>query len=329
MSPTSGFLIPLCVAASLVSVAAAQNPADAPEQLTARDMFYKPLKPSIAGSSSAPAKTGTAPKTAQVSSKSKATPAKSTAPPPVEVAAAQPKPSAAPAYGPVRDMFYSPAGGAAIIQAAARQTAPPPAEGPALGLRYTLVKPGGGGTEVATDTVFHNGDQIQLKIESNLAAYLYIITQGSSGTWKVQVPSSDVPGSNRLEALRPYYFPSQNQAFTFHDPTGTEKLFLIVSRQPLTDVQDQIYGLQGKPKPVSEPDVAPQRPMPLIQAKLEIPDDRIAQMRTMYSRDLIIEKVNPDTTGDKVEKKEFAMYVVNPSGSPSSRLVADVSLEHK
>jgi hypothetical protein len=178
---------------------------------------------------------------------------------------------------------------------------------------------------------------VQLKVETNVPAYLYIITFGSSGTWKVQVPSADVPdGSNHLEAMRPYFFPPKDskgndQAFTFHDPKGAEKIFIIASREPVADIQDQIYGLKkGKPaKPAAQPDALPDRQPTMIQARLDLPNDKISAMREMYSRDLIIEKVNPDTTGDKVEKKEFAMYVVNPTGSKNSRLVADVSLEHQ
>jgi hypothetical protein len=218
----------------------------------------------------------------------------------------------------------TPADGGRVVPAMVRKTAAPPADNPALGLRYTLVKKD---AEVATDTVFHTGDQVQLRIETNQAAYLYIISQGSSGTWKVQVPSADA-ADNHVEEMRPYYFPSNDQAFGFHDPKGVEKLFVIVSREPVPDIQDAIYGLQGKPTKAAEPE-APPRQSAIVEARLNIPNDKIAQMRSLYSRDLIIEKVNPDTTGDKTEKKEFAMYVVNPTGSLKSRLVADIVLEHQ
>jgi len=202
----------------------------------------------------------------------------------------------------------TPADGGQIIRA----TAPPPTQGPALGLRYAILKKH---TEVAADTVFHKGDQVQLRIETNQPAYLYIISQGSSGAWKVRVPSAEVPGSNRVEARTPYEFPSKGQAFGFDNLTGAEKLFVIVSRDAVPDIQDQMGGLQGRPA--------------VVESRLNIPDDKISQMRQLYSRDLIIEPVNPDTTGDKEARKEFAMYVVNPTGSPNSRLVADISLEHQ
>jgi hypothetical protein len=323
MSITAGFLIPLCAAAAIVSVATAQKGTNQPEQLSARDMFYHPVRVASA-SGGTPQKTLPADK-----GKSGAKRA------PVEVATARDKPagqtptSTPQTQTPPQTLPES----GRIIQAAVRK--PAPTEGPALGLRYTIVKKGKEDAEVATDAIFHNADQVQVRIETNQPAYLYIITQGSSGTWKVQVPSDDAPGSNRVEAMRPYYFPPRDrdgndQAFTFHDPKGTEKLFVIASREPVPDIQDQIYGLQGgKPKPAAQPEAAPLRQAAIIEARLNIPDNKIEQMRSLYSRDLIIERVNPDTTGDKVEKKEFAMYVVNPTGSPNSRLVADISLVHQ
>jgi hypothetical protein len=52
----------------------------------------------------------------------------------------------------------------------------------------------------------------------------------------------------------------------------------------------------------------------------------VGQLREAYARDLIVEKITEDTPGDRKEK---AVYVVNPTGSDSSRVVADLILVHK
>jgi len=207
-------------------------------------------------------------------------------------------------------------------------TAPAPPSGPALGLSYTILRRAQGkpDEEVATDTVFHKGDHILVKLVSNLSGYLYIITQGSSGTWKVRFPSAEVEnGDTHVTAMHPYFFPGADLVFTFDDQPGTEKLFIIVSREPVPDIQDRIYGLQGGGKP----EVAPKSKPVLVQANLNIPDSTIGRLRSLYSRDLIIEKVTPDTAGEQVDKKEFAVYVVNTTGSSSSSLVADIPLVHQ
>ena len=64
---------------------------------------------------------------------------------------------------------------------------------------------------------------------------------------------------------------------------------------------------------------------PIIRASID--DNAVGRLRVGYARDLIIEAVHPDTPGGK--KKENAVYVVNPTGSPDSRLVVDLLLVHK
>jgi hypothetical protein len=208
----------------------------------------------------------------------------------------------------------------------AAKTGSADASGAALGLRYTILKVAGGSTmEVAPDTVFRAGDRIQLKVEANNAGYLYIINQGSSGTWKPIFPSPEVEnGNNRVESLHAYTLPSEETRMVFDETAGAEKLFIILSRQPEPDLEKMIYSLQGKPA-ADKTDEPVQSSKQLIMA-VNIDNDAVGRMRNAYARDLIIEKVTPATPG---EKKETAVYVVNPTGSSSSRVVADLSLVHQ
>jgi hypothetical protein len=172
-------------------------------------------------------------------------------------------------------------------------------------------------------------------VEANNPGYLYIINQGSSGTWKPIFPSSEVEnGNNRVESLHAYTLPSEEHRMVFDETAGAEKLFVILSRQPEPDLEKMIYSLQGKPAAGAESGSRPdksdepaQAPKQLIVASnRNIDNDTVGRMRQAYARDLIIEKVTPATPG---EKKETAVYVVNPTGSSSSRVVADLSLVHQ
>lgn len=206
-------------------------------------------------------------------------------------------------------------------------SAPAPTSGTALGLKYTLLKLSGGQMEeVPTDTVFHAGDRIQFKVETNGPGYLYIISQGSSGTWKPMFPSPDVDGgNNHVEGFHTYVMPPKSR-FYFDEQAGTEKLFLIFTRDKEADLENMIFSLQGsKPKPVSAPAPVPQAPPQVLRASID--DQTVGRLRTTYARDLIIEAVDPTTPGG--EKKESAVYVVNPTGSSDSKLVADLLLVHK
>lgn len=211
------------------------------------------------------------------------------------------------------------------VQIAANEaptTAPMPANGePPLGLRYTVQRyRDDGTTDVPADNVFHSGDKIRVNVQATERGYLYIVNRGTSGTWKPMFPSPEIEnGDNHVEPMRDYAMPPGNHVFTFEGTPGTENLFVIFSRKPEPDLESVIYSLQAKPNAPAQSSKA------LVQA-VNIPNDEVDRLRSAYSRDLIIEKVDPTTPG---AKKETAVYVVNPTGSADSRVVADLHLVHQ
>jgi hypothetical protein len=115
----------------------------------------------------------------------------------------------------------------------------------------------------------------------------------------------------------------------FDEQAGTEKLFVVFSRAPEPDLENVIYSLRsGKPAPAAAPKTEDRpKPKTMVEvAQLNINDATVGRLRTTYARDLIIEPVTPDTPGDR---KETAVYVVNPTGSDDSRVVADIQLVHQ
>jgi len=307
--PKSGLLLATCLAVAV----GAQEPSQ--RQLTPRELFYSAVQE--------PA-TKTAP--AKPQSKSAPAPAKKTIP--AELAATPGK--AAPAVAPQPE----PTGlsdGARIVRAAAKPGSAP--AGPALGLKYSILKKAGDTmVEVPASSVFHAGDRIQVTIQTNLPGYLYIVSQGSSGTWKPMFPSPEVEdGNNRVEAFRTYTMPPKSRIL-FDEQTGTEKLFVVLSREPEPSLEQMIYSLQEGSRPVSAPrnqepaKEAAKAGTLLVLANPNIDDATVGFLRTAYARDLVIEKVDETTPG---EKKETAVYVVNPTGSSDSRVVADVPLAHQ
>jgi hypothetical protein len=301
MLPIRGFLL-FCSTAGLVFSQAS------PKQLTARELFYAAAQ-TPAGKTDparAPAKR----------------PAR-TPPKPVEIARADNKP---PAPRPTETVAPPP-----TASKPPSATAPMPASGaPPLGLRYTVLKLGADNTptEVPNDTVFHAGDRIRFSVEANAPGYLYIINQGSSGNWKPVFPSVEIEdGNNRIEGWRPYMMPPKSR-LAFDSTAGTENLFIVFSIQPENDLESIIYSLQGRKKPAAAAasTEAPVQSSKELIVAANISNTAVDRMRDAWSRDLIIEKVDPNTTGDK---KETAVYVVNPTGSADSRIVADLHLVHQ
>ncbi len=195
-----------------------------------------------------------------------------------------------------------------------------------LGLKYSILRrEGADWTEVSPDSVFHSGDRIRLRVEVNAAGYLYVISRGSSGTWKPLFPSAEVAqGDNRADMGKSYDIPS-GYVFTFDEQAGQEKLFIVFSRQPEPNLEGLIYSLSSGQKPAE-----PARPsggkVLLAQNMVNINDSVVQKLRNVYARDLIIEKVDESSP---VAPKEKAVYVVNPARSGDSRVVADIALDHK
>jgi hypothetical protein len=296
MPSTRGFLLACCTAGLIFAQTAPRK------QLTARELFY------AAAQLPAAAKTDAARPPARRSTR---TPAK-----PVEIARADTRPPALGATAPA-------------LGAIAPATASMPASGaPPLGLRYTVLKLAAGDTptEVPNDTVFHAGDRIRFSVEANAPGYLYIVNQGSSGNWKPMFPSAEIEdGNNHIEGWRPYTMPPKSR-LAFDSTVGTENLFIVFSLQPEPDFETMIYSLQGKKKAASAGPEAPVQSSKELIMAANIPGAAVDRMRAVYARDLIIEKVDPNTPGDK---KETAVYVVNPTGSADSRVVADLHLVHQ
>lgn len=235
----------------------------------------------------------------------------------------------------------------AVAAADKARSVPPSDEGPvqiiqtsysntALGLRYTLQKKTSeGAADVPADTEFHSGDRIRLNVEVNDTGYLYIISQGTSGTWTALFPSPEIEnGDNRVQRGRIYTVPP-GHVFAFSGKPGVERLFVIFSRQPVAEIDSLIYSLKGGRRPVSAPGAARPASENLV-ADARLDDSRIAQLRAAYSRDLIIEKGDEEPSGQPQgnpqqgsQKRDDSVYVVNPKGSADSRVVADIPLIHK
>jgi hypothetical protein len=306
--------------------------------LRARELFYTPPPDASAAkqatsapatpvaSNAAPSQTKAAPKTV-----ARKAPAKNAG---GQVAASNTSPASAPS----RPAASSGAPSAVPVQNVALQssTAIP------LGLRYAILKRNAAGQyqEVDVDSTFHSGDRIRIEVQANQTAHLYVVAQGSSGAWQVLFPSREISGgSNVVRRGDTRVVPGGNAGqFVFDEQAGTEKLFLVLSREPETDIEKLIYSVGGQGAPAdsntARPGAAPER---VLLAKAMIGDDVISRIRgQMQARDLIFEKVENEKVepsaggaGASQPRLETAAYVVNPSTAPDARLVVDLKLKHE
>ncbi len=219
-----------------------------------------------------------------------------------------------------------------LMEAAGGQTAVAAAElAIPLGLRYSVLKRNAGGTfeEVDPDGTFHSGDRIRIEARANTTGYLYVVTQGSSGSWQVLFPSREVAGgSNQVHRGEARQVPSGERGqFVFDEQAGEERLFIVLTRQPETNLDKLIYSMPVRPNGAE--------PARVVMAGTLVTDDVISRMRgQLTARDLVFEKVENHEVADAGQKGgaihvETAAYVVNPSKAADARLVVDLKLKHR
>jgi hypothetical protein len=155
---------------------------------------------------------------------------------------------------------------------------------------------------------------------ANQPGYIYIIQQGSSGSWRPLFPAQgDLPQSNRVEAGRIYQVPS-GKSFQFNQQTGAERLFILLSRQVVSDLDGVIFSLRQQEK---DPAPAPAQ----VEANNRISDELVQKLQT---RDLMEVEDPPQETKDP-SLGENAIYVVSQGkgDNAASQVFANLVLDHR
>jgi hypothetical protein len=198
-----------------------------------------------------------------------------------------------------------------------------------LGLRCSVMLRGADNeySEVEPGSVFHSGDHIRLSFLANQPGYFYVIQQGSTGTWSpIFPPPNSQKDANKVSAGQLQTVPGGTQAFAFDQNPGDERLYVILSRTPIADIDRAIQNLKG-----GQP-AAPQQSSengPMVEAANRIPDEFVQRLS---SRDLTLvdeQKVNETSKGDVQGEK--AVYVVSKGMGPDSngQVVLSLDLRHE
>ena len=138
-----------------------------------------------------------------------------------------------------------------------------------LGLGVTLYMRDSNGLAVRVDPdhVFRKGDRVRVLLETNTDGYLYIFNTTNDGPATMIYPDADLDeAGNYLQAHVPFEIPASAATeerfrwFAFDEVGGTERLFFVFTREPLSGVpiDDELVtlcrGSQGScpVKPSSE-----------------------------------------------------------------------------
>jgi len=115
----------------------------------------------------------------------------------------------------------------------------------AIGLGYTLFMRDSSGRRVRVEPghEFHSGDRVRISLEPSVDGYLYVFHTEGAGQPEMIYPDARLDeGENWIEAHVPMEVPSSEQAderyhwFVFDNNPATERLYVVVTRQPLPSV---------------------------------------------------------------------------------------------
>lgn len=130
----------------------------------------------------------------------------------------------------------------------------------AVGLGYTLFMKGKDGRPVRVDPsrAFVTNDAIRILIEPNIDGFLYIFHSEEKGRPQLLYPDPRLQaGSNAVRAHVPHEVPSStdpnelNQWFVFEGTPTKERVFIVISRQPLKGIpigQELVQKYSGNEK---------------------------------------------------------------------------------
>jgi hypothetical protein len=119
---------------------------------------------------------------------------------------------------------------------------PPPSYSAPLGLRYHILLKDRDQFRQVNYLSFRSGQQIRLVISTNVNGHLYILSEGSKGTRRLIFPDPRMKqGEGSVQCFQEFEIPG-NGFFAFDDTAGGETLHIVISPQPVQELQELAGG---------------------------------------------------------------------------------------
>jgi hypothetical protein len=212
-----------------------------------------------------------------------------------------------------------------------------PVNVPRIGLGVTLFTRDSNGLAVRVDPehVFRKGDRVRVLLETNTDGYLYIFNQTNDGPVIMIYPDAQLDeAGNYIKAHIPWEIPSgaadeeRLRWLMFDDVAGTERLFFVLTREPLKDVptEDELIAFCKDSN-----NSCPWRPSPevweLVQKQMQEPLKKDTNGR--YGRAQTAPETQASTRGLSLAKEDPEPSLIMMASSTSPMLVTSLDLIHK
>ena len=212
-----------------------------------------------------------------------------------------------------------------------------PVNVPRIGLGMTLFTRDSNGLAVRVDPehVFRKGDRVRVLLETNTDGFLYIFNQTNDGPVIMIYPDAQLDDAgNYIQAHVPWEIPSSAAAderlrwLVFDDVAGTERLFFVLTREPLKDVptEDELIAFCTNSS-VSCPWRPTTEVWDLVQKQMQAPLKKDNNGR--YGRAQTRPEQQASTRGLSLAKEDPEPSLVMMASSTSPMLVTTLDLIHK
>jgi hypothetical protein len=78
-------------------------------------------------------------------------------------------------------------------------------------------------------TVFAPNERLRFRLTTNFSGFLYVMNQGTAGTYELLFPRTDTGSDNRVEAGKEYVVPATEGWFRVGGPAGQDMMYWLVS----------------------------------------------------------------------------------------------------
>jgi hypothetical protein len=212
-----------------------------------------------------------------------------------------------------------------------------PVNVPRIGLGMTLFTRDSNGLAVRVDPehVFRKGDRVRVLLETNTDGFLYIFNQTNDGPVIMIYPDPQLDDAgNYIKAHVPWEIPSSAadeerlRWLVFDDVAGTERLFFVLTREPLKDVptEDELIAFCK-----NSSGSCPWRPTTevweLVQKQMQEPLKKDVNAR--YGRAQTTPEQLASTRGLSLAKEDPEPSLIMMASSTSPMLVTTLDLIHK
>ena len=85
--------------------------------------------------------------------------------------------------------------------------------------------------------ILAQGDRVRFKFRTNFDGFLYVMNQGSGGTYQQLFPREETGDDNRIAASQEYQVPATSAAFRVAGPAGFDTVYWLVSPTRLNDTK--------------------------------------------------------------------------------------------